>query len=305
MLAILHGALGDLIVTLPLLELLAREGPLEVWGPEGERTALLGPPRGPAAIARAFPRDALPLWGDDPLPRALEERLRAHGRIVAVATPGPLARHVTALGGVVLHPPLAAAPLVVDERASSPGGGPRPRGSPLRVHATDGLLVAYGREDVDPRPRLARQPDDAARGQALAGAARYVVVHPGSGGAAKQWPVASFAAALDGLKTPVIVVTGPAEAERGLADLALLTRGRRRVVAPPLDDLCALLASAAAVLGNDAGPSHLAAALDVPLVAVFTGPSDATRWAPRGRAPVQVLRDPTPAAVGRTVRELL
>lgn len=290
MLAIVHGALGDLVVTLPLLELLAREGPLEVWGPAAERTALLGPPRGPAAIARGFPRDALGLWGDDPLPRPLEERLRAHGRIVAVATPGPLARHVTALGGFVLPPPL---------RAGEPG--------PV-LHATDALLAAYGGR-ADPRPRLARRPDDAARGQALAGAPRYVVVHPGSGGVAKQWPVASFAAAVEDLALPVVVVTGPAEAERGLADLALLTRGRRHLVAPPLEDLCALLASSAAVLGNDAGPSHLAAALDAPLVAVFTGPSAGadgpSRWAPRGRAPVRVLTDATPAAAGAALRALL
>lgn len=288
MLAIVHGALGDLVVALPLLELLARdEGPLEVWGPEGERTALLGPPRGPAALARAFPPDALPLWGDDPLPEALAARLRAHRRVLAVTTPGPLARHVTALGGAVV-PPVP--------RAGEPGPA---------VHACDALLAACGGQAADPRPRLARLPEDAARAAALAGAERYVVVHPGSGGLAKQWPVASFAAALDELPLPVVVVTGPAEAERGLADLPLLTRGRCHLVAPPLDDLCALLASAAAVLGNDAGPSHLAAALGAPLVAVFTGPSDPRRWAPRGRGPVRVLRDPTPPEVGRTLRALL
>lgn len=321
MLAILHGALGDLVVTLPLLELLARDEPLEVWGPAAERTALLGPPRGPAAVARGFPPDALPLWGDDfaarsgrrcPPPagsgrapavdgggppsawiaarlEALADRLRAG--VVAVSGPGPLARNVTALGGVVIPPPA---------RAGEPGPA---------LHATEALLAAYGGGDVDPRPRLRRRPGDAARAASLAGAERFVVVHPGSGGVAKQWPAAAFAEAVEGLDLPVVVVTGPAEAERGLADLALLTRGRAHLVAPPLDDLCALLASAAAVLGNDAGPSHLAAALDAPLVAVFTGPSAGPdgplRWAPRGRAPVRVLQDPRPAAAGEALRALL
>ena len=35
-------------------------------------------------------------------------------------------------------------------------------------------------------------------------------------------------------------------------------------------------------IGNDSGPTHLAAWLGIPTLALF-GPSNATHWAPRGR----------------------
>jgi ADP-heptose:LPS heptosyltransferase len=54
------------------------------------------------------------------------------------------------------------------------------------------------------------------------------------------------------------------------------------IIDPSMEDLLALLAGAAAYLGNDSGPSHLAAALGARTVAVF-GPTDLERWAPRGR----------------------
>jgi ADP-heptose:LPS heptosyltransferase len=45
--------------------------------------------------------------------------------------------------------------------------------------------------------------------------------------------------------------------------------------------LARLLAPAAAFVGNDSGPSHLAAMLAVPTVAIF-GPTVASIWAPVG-----------------------
>jgi len=45
----------------------------------------------------------------------------------------------------------------------------------------------------------------------------------------------------------------------------------------------ALSAGAAAYVGNDSGPTHLAAALGTPTVAIF-GPTDPVQFAPRGRS---------------------
>ncbi len=58
-------------------------------------------------------------------------------------------------------------------------------------------------------------------------------------------------------------------------------------------------------VGNDSGPSHLAAALGVPTLAVF-GPTDPGSWRPLG-VDVEVVRGPAGEAGGRwpSVAEVL
>ncbi|MCO5165025.1 MAG: hypothetical protein M9894_01490 [Planctomycetes bacterium] len=295
-LAIVHGALGDTILALPALEVLAGgAGPLTVWGPARDRLTPLLAPRGPARAIRTFPPEALALWSEPaaPLPEAARAAVAPFERIVALCGPGPLAARVEALGGAVVAAPRA--------------------GEDLPGHATDVLLArvraATGlSSDVDPRPRLAPTREDLARGRALAGAGRWVVCHPGSGGRAKCWSPDGFARALAALPDDLakVVVLGPAEVERGLDAAAFA--GARVVRAPSIDDLIALLGGAAGHLGNDAGPSHLAAALGAPTVAVF-GPTDPARWAPRGRGPVAIVRGDLdaldPARVAAALRPIL
>jgi heptosyltransferase-3 len=48
-----------------------------------------------------------------------------------------------------------------------------------------------------------------------------------------------------------------------------------------LYELACWLAGARIYIGNDSGPTHLAAAVGTPVVALF-GPSDPAVWAPRG-----------------------
>jgi ADP-heptose:LPS heptosyltransferase len=80
--------------------------------------------------------------------------------------------------------------------------------------------------------------------------------------------------------TPLIV-GGPADdeimkrlAEQGLDDVPVLQH-------PPLETLAGVLVHACVFLGHDSGVTHLAAALQVPTVALF-GPTDPLQWAPRG-----------------------
>ena len=126
-----------------------------------------------------------------------------------------------------------------------------------------------------------------------------VVVHPGSGGVSKCWPVDRYEAVLDALDAagrPVRVIYGEAEAERWPAQR--LARWRDRYGATGCATLEALLEQllpAAAYLGNDAGPTHLAAQLGLPTLALF-GPTDPRVWAPRGPA-VTVLAPPTPTTI--------
>lgn len=58
-----------------------------------------------------------------------------------------------------------------------------------------------------------------------------------------------------------------------------------------LYDLAEWLATASVYVGNDSGITHLAAALNVPVVAIFQA-SDRNVWLPRGGAPVIGLQEP-------------
>jgi len=154
----------------------------------------------------------------------------------------------------------------------------------------------------------------AARVDANNRAGRLILVHPGSGGPNKCWPLDRYAALVEILSarglTPV-VVAGPAEMERW--DKQLRALGGRCVLFadPPLSVLMGLAAVATAYVGNDAGPTHLAAAVGAPTLALF-GPTDPRVWRPLGPA-VKVLRsaeherdwqDVAPETVAARVSEL-
>jgi heptosyltransferase-3 len=113
-----------------------------------------------------------------------------------------------------------------------------------------------------------------------------VVVHPGSGSAAKRWPVENFATLIEAVEGQLgvrtVIVAGYAEADI-LARLRSLIHAATPLVADnwPLLPTAALIAQAAVFVGHDSGLSHLAAALQRPTVAIF-GPTDPEIWKPRG-----------------------
>jgi ADP-heptose:LPS heptosyltransferase len=74
----------------------------------------------------------------------------------------------------------------------------------------------------------------------------------------------------------VIVSAGPADAPAAPDALDAVWAADL-----PLERLAALIARAGAFVGNDSGPTHLAAALGRPTVALF-GPTDPAVWAPLG-----------------------
>lgn len=106
--------------------------------------------------------------------------------------------------------------------------------------------------------------------------APYAVLHPIASSAEKTWPAEGFlrvAARLReawGLKP--VFIAGAGE------DLSAFG-GHRRVLGAPLGEIKSLLAGAAAFVGNDSGPAHMAAAFQVPSLVIF-GDSDAEVWAP-------------------------
>ena len=122
--------------------------------------------------------------------------------------------------------------------------------------------------------------------------APVLLIHPCSGGVPKCWPIDSFVRVADLLVEHgwrVAFVIGPAEQERMSPAARSMLADRFTVLAGlSLPELLAAMSAADVFLGNDSGPSHLAAALGRPTVALF-GPTDPAVWAPRGRR-VHILR---------------
>lgn len=125
----------------------------------------------------------------------------------------------------------------------------------------------------------------ASSGRAVSAAVPLIALHVGSGGVEKCWPIASFGQVAEMLCRrgyACVFVSGPVERERGDSpDINAL-----RAIAPLLeieraDDLLALISTCRIWIGNDAGPSHLAALVGTPTATLF-GPTSAARWRPLG-----------------------
>lgn len=116
-----------------------------------------------------------------------------------------------------------------------------------------------------------------------------LAVHPGSGGARKCWPVERFAEVIQAMwerQIPVLLLAGPADHARLEHLLALLGAPPQPALLTllrdaPLLEVAQALASCKGFLGNDAGITHLAALLGLPAVVLF-GPTDPVVWRPIG-----------------------
>ena len=120
-------------------------------------------------------------------------------------------------------------------------------------------------------------------GDVSADARPRLVVHPGSGGDWKRWPVERFAEVIRALPHrrafDVLVHQGPADADPAQRLLALLEGDATVLLQPDLPRLAAVLGAARAYLGGDSGVSHLAAAVGAPSVVLFPS-ATYRRWTP-------------------------
>jgi heptosyltransferase-3 len=122
---------------------------------------------------------------------------------------------------------------------------------------------------------------------------RLVVIQPGSGGRHKCWHLDNFlniARMLRAADIDVLFLLGPAEMERlDGKDKARLSGLARCAGHLPLSQVVELLACADAVVGNDSGVTHLAAGMGLRTFAMF-GPTDPAQYRPIGPA-LTVLQD--------------
>jgi heptosyltransferase-1 len=121
---------------------------------------------------------------------------------------------------------------------------------------------------------------------------KFAILNPGSGWGAKCWPAeryAEVARVLQRIGTMSIVNYGPGEEDLANS-VAKLSEGAARAVFATIPQLIALTRRAGLFIGGDTGPLHLAAALKVPVVALF-GPTDPARNGPYGTRSVILRSD--------------
>jgi len=118
----------------------------------------------------------------------------------------------------------------------------------------------------------------------------FAILNPGAGWGAKRWPAERYGQvakklAKDGLCS--LVNYGPGEEELAVA-VETASEGAARKISCAVSELIALTRRARLVIGGDTGPMHLAAALKIPVVAIF-GPTNPARNGPFGTRSI-VLR---------------
>ena len=107
-----------------------------------------------------------------------------------------------------------------------------------------------------------------------------ILVHPGSGSAAKNWPAEQFAELIQHLGQ-VRLIVGEADAAAADAVERRVGHALPRLIEPPLVELAQRLAGCRAYVGNDSGVSHLAGLVGARSFVLF-GPTSPTIWRPLG-----------------------
>jgi len=165
---------------------------------------------------------------------------------------------------------------------------------------------------VEPHGAALVAPPPRALPAALAARLRppYVVLQTPTAVAYKQWPIAHWRALVEALlaRGVQVVLTGAASAlDRGIVDAVRSGFDADHVVdgagAIDLAQVGALLRDAAAYVGGDTSITHLAAACDVPVVALY-GPIDPRYfgpWPPNATLDVPYVAHALAQRVGRVV----
>jgi heptosyltransferase-2 len=116
-----------------------------------------------------------------------------------------------------------------------------------------------------------------------------VGLHPGAGRPIKCWPAERFAQVADRMIEHLgatVILFGTAQDERAVKRFLQQVRGSDRIVSLvgelSLSQFMTILQRLDFFVGNDSGPTHLAAAAGIPTLGVYAGTIDAAQWAPLG-----------------------
>ena len=271
-LVIRGGAIGDFILTLPVLSALRQQFPnaaLEVLG--YPRIAQLAVAGGLADAVRSI--EARPLAGFFARGGILEPELQAYFASFAIVIS-------------YLYDPDGI--FEANVRRSCKGqfiAGPHRPDESKNEHATAAFLEPLKRLaifDADVVPRLTlsegRTPSSPQ--------SNCIVVHPGSGSEKKNWPVEKWIELarqlIERFRASVLVVGAEAEAAKIEKLTRAVSNGNMEIAFNlPLPKLAERIVCGSLFIGHDSGITHLGAAVGVPVIALW-GETDAVVWAPRG-----------------------
>ncbi len=258
------GALGDILLTLPVLRTLRDKDTsafVELVAPFP--AALLAQYGGAHSVWDLSSTEFLSLFAEyASLDGALRERLQKVDCVISyLSDPKQTLRaKIESCGCRFISGPFR----LDEQRLPAPVQLAQPLGEL-------GLVV------VDPAPRLFL------KRQFLSGTRAFF--HVGSGSSAKNWPApcwSTLAAKLEQQFDELLLVSGEAD-EVSTAEFLRTYRGSKLKVRSNLSilDLAQELATADLFIGHDTGVTHLAAALSVPTISLF-GPTDSMIWCPLG-----------------------
>ena len=263
--------LGDAILSMPAIQVLRERQP------DADLTLLAKPGLAPLWALHPGPTRILALPPDGSPLKPIVQELRNRQLDIAYVLPHSFR--------AALPPFLARIP----ERIGLPGHFPRdfmltevrwPAAGPGRTHQTFEILdLFFPGENLrtHPLPRLTLPPAalDQMRTKLAALPRPWIAMLPGAArGASKQWPAERYAEAAAALVAQTggsIVALGTAAEQGpcGQVAAAAAPNGLNLAGQTTLAELAATLALSAAVLCNDSGGMHLAAAVGAPLVALY------------------------------------
>lgn len=135
----------------------------------------------------------------------------------------------------------------------------------------------------------------------------FIGIHPGAGGRERIWSPKLYgeliSRVVSTLPVRVLLLGGPSD--RPIVDETLKSMRGVRVRGTILDmcekvqnlrSLMGVMKACRLYIGNDTGPTHIAAALGVPVICIFQGPAEPSIWGPRG--PNVVVLRKLPASKG-------
>ena len=123
---------------------------------------------------------------------------------------------------------------------------------------------------------------------------KIIILNPGAGWPTKRWPAEKFLRLADKLtehiNAKVIMSWGPQEKE--LIENIKSNENNRIAIMPQstIKQLGAIIKSCDLFVGSDTGPTHLAAALEIPVVGLY-GSSDPERNGPYGTKNIIIQKD--------------
>ncbi|MFY9910359.1 MAG: glycosyltransferase family 9 protein [Candidatus Sulfotelmatobacter sp.] len=302
------GAMGDVIHTLPAVQMLREAFPHSHigWLIEERWAELLSAPESSRRGARSALRPLvdevytvnLKAWGKSPLSIATLQK---------VATVWNDVRALRYDVAIDLQGAIRSAVLARWSGARAVYGAAQPREAPASLWYTRKVIatgrhvieqnISVVREVIENHTGMAREtasaaccgelPRDARAEERIEkqltelGIGEFAILNPGAGWGAKRWPAERYgevAGGLAGRGPRSIVNYGPGEEELART-VEEMSGGAARGLRCTITDLIALTRRARLFVGGDTGPLHLAAALRVPVVGIY-GPTDPARNGP-------------------------